>query len=92
MVRRPTGYVKLDERGQEISNYGKSIFDELENRSEIDSGTEKELEALFGSDVAKKFDRGDDDGLPRNVNGEIIDNKKVTITSVKKPQGFNPKH
>ena len=86
MVKRPSGSVKLDERGNEISNYGKSIFDEFGNDSGIDSGTEKELEALFGSDVTKKFDRGN--GLPRNINGDIIDNKKVTITSVKKPQGL----
>ena len=86
MVRRPSGFVKLDERGNEISNYGKSIFDELDSGSGIDSGTEKELEALFGSDVARKFDTGD--GLPRNVNGDIIDNKKVVITSIKKPQGL----
>ena len=88
MVKRPTGFVKLDERGNEISNYGKSIFETLGNDKGIDSDTEKELEDLFGSDVAKSFGRGDD-GLPRNVNGEIIDNKKVTITSVKKPQGLN---
>lgn len=89
MVKRPTGFVKLDERGNEISNYGKSIFETLGNDKGIDSDTEKELEDLFGSDVAKNFGRGGDDDLPRNVNGEIIDNKKVTITSVKKPQGLN---
>lgn len=88
-VKRPRGYVEVDEYGKEIREFGKGVEDHIEEirkSKEITKDVEDDLANFFGEDVVSQFGKDDNLDLPRNVNGEIIDNKKITITTVKKPQ------
>lgn len=83
--RTPKGYVELDEFGNEISSFDASSVEEIVTKAKttrIDSQTESELANLFGEDVVKKMDNDPLAGLPRDVNGNIIDNHKVIKTNV----------
>lgn len=81
-VRRPMGYVELDEHGNEISDFGKGIEEIVKsNTSNDEAEVQDELTKLFGEDAVKEFGKGD--GLPTDVNGNPIDNHKVEIKNVR---------
>ena len=78
-VRRPTPFVRLNEKGEEMSDFGKGIDEIMAKRPKEDDATKAELKKLFG-ESAEEFDKPN---IPLNEKGEPIDNRKITITNIR---------
>ena len=79
-ARRPSNFVEIDPKtGQELGDFGKGV-DAHKEVKEGDDRTQDVLANLFGNDAAKF-----NDAKPESmtVEGDPIDNHKITITNVK---------
>lgn len=79
-ARRPSNFVEIDPRtGQELGDFGKGV-DAHREVKEDDDKTQDVLANLFGNDAAKFSDAKPES---TTVEGDPIDNHKITITNVK---------
>ena len=79
-ARRPSNFVEIDPRtGQELSDFGKGVDAHKEVKDD-DGKTQDILANLFGKDAAKFNDAKP---VSTTVDGEPIDNHKITITNIK---------
>lgn len=79
-ARRPSNFVEIDPRtGQELGDFGKGV-DACKEVKEDDEKTKDVLANLFGNDAAKF---NDTKPVSTTVDGEPIDNHKITITNIK---------
>lgn len=79
-ARRPSGFVEIDPKtGRELGNFGKGA-DAHKEVNEDDEKTQDVLANLFGKDTAKF---NDTKPVSTTVDGEPIDNHKITITNIK---------
>ena len=79
-VRRPSPCVRINERGEEISDFGKGIEELASEQRQEDAETQSELSKLFGEESMKQFNKPN---VPLNEKGQPIDNRKITITNIR---------
>ena len=85
-ARRPSNFVEIDPiTGQELGNFGKGA-DAHKEVKEDDEKTQDVLANLFGNDAAKFSDAKPE---TTTVEGDPIDNHKITITNVKPSMRVN---
>ena len=85
-ARRPSNFVEIDPKtGRELGDFGKGV-DAHKEVKEDDEKTQDVLANLFGNDAAKFSDAKPES---MTVEGDPIDNHKITITNVKPSMRVN---